>query len=145
MRARFWIPFLLMGMAAFVLAGCGSSETGSDSQGEATQAEGTHGEATPSSDTPAAESAAPMSWNEAELAVLAFADQADGTADHVVSQCASCQLHMAGKAEHALQAGDYEMHFCSEKCKASFAEDMHASLQKLPMQAEGAAWDTGTR
>jgi hypothetical protein len=121
-------------MAAFVIAGCGSQE-GGDGHGEATHAEASHGEAT--QDTHAAEPAKAMDWSEAEMAILVHADEADGATDHVIAKCASCMLHMDGKAEFAMQAGDYEMHFCSEKCKESFAEDMHASLQKLSMPEEG--------
>lgn len=130
MRARVWIPSLLMLVAAFVFAGCGSNESG-DTSADATHAEATHEE------SPAAETSAAVSLNDVELAILAHADQLDGTADHVVAKCASCKLHMDGKAEHALQAGEYEMHFCSESCKGGFAEDMHASLQKLQMLEEG--------
>jgi Fe-S oxidoreductase len=67
----------------------------------------------------------------AEEAILAQADAVDGTADKVVANCAGCQLQMAGKAEHALTAGSYAMHFCSENCKTRFSEDLHASIQGL--------------
>ena len=67
----------------------------------------------------------------AEEAILAQADATDGSADKVVANCAGCQLQMAGKAEHAITAGAYAMHFCSENCKTRFGEDLHASIQGL--------------
>ena len=72
----------------------------------------------------------------AEEAILARADAVDGTADKVVANCAGCQLQMAGKADHALTAGSYAMHFCSENCKTRFGEDMHASIQGLATSGE---------
>jgi hypothetical protein len=58
----------------------------------------------------------------AELAtVLAKADAVDGTEDHVVSKCSGCKLGMAGKADYAMQVGDYSLHFCSATCKDTFA------------------------
>lgn len=141
MRARVWIPGFLMLMAAVAFVGCGSKE-GGETHGEATHDEATHDEAMHTGGSQEAAPAEAMSWNEAEMAILVHADEADGTVDHVISKCASCQLHMDGKAEFAMQAGDYEMHFCSEKCKGAFAEDMHASLQKLPMPEEGGEAET---
>ncbi len=67
----------------------------------------------------------------AEEAILAQADALDGSADKVVANCAGCQLQMAGKAEHAITAGAYAMHFCSENCKTRFGEDLHASIQGM--------------
>jgi Fe-S oxidoreductase len=46
---------------------------------------------------------------------LAMADAQDGTVDKVVSNCAGCKLHMAGKKEHAAAVGDYTLYFC-EHC-----------------------------
>lgn len=54
---------------------------------------------------------------------LAAADAADGTEDHVVSKCYSCQLAMKGKEEIATQVNDYTVHFCSENCRTMFEED----------------------
>jgi len=54
---------------------------------------------------------------------LAAADLFDGTADHVVTRCASCNLGMQGSADHAVQIGGYELHFCSEGCAKPFQEN----------------------
>lgn len=55
-------------------------------------------------------------------AVLAMADRADGTADHVVSKCAACALAMEGDAQYAVEFEGYEVHLCSEGCKEHFEE-----------------------
>jgi len=65
-------------------------------------------------------------------AILAKADLADGTEDHVVTKCASCDLAMDGKAENAVQVGEYEMHFCSDTCSRRFKENTEASILGLP-------------
>ena len=78
---------------------------------------------------PATSAAAELS---AELkSKLAAADQVDGTADHVVSLCSGCRLGMAGKAEHSISVEGYELHMCSESCKAHFEQDLVASLTEL--------------
>lgn len=66
------------------------------------------------------------------VALLAMADLADGTEDHVVEKCASCGLGMEGNAEHAVTVGDYEMHFCSDTCSRRFEENVEATILKLP-------------
>jgi hypothetical protein len=66
------------------------------------------------------------------VALLAMADLADGTEDHVVEKCASCGLGMDGNAENAVTVGEYEMHFCSDTCSRRFEEDAEASILKLP-------------
>ena len=60
---------------------------------------------------------------------------ADGTEDHVVSQCPGCSLAMAGNAEHALEVEGYELHFCSDSCKGKFAENSEANLMALDVSA----------
>lgn len=65
--------------------------------------------------------------------ILATADMADGTADKVVSKCAGCKLGMDGKAEHAVLAHGYTLHFCSEACKARSEPDMNACISGLNM------------
>lgn len=67
----------------------------------------------------------------AAQAVLAQADRFDGQADHVVSRCAGCALHMDGRAEHALEVNDYSLHFCSNSCKADFSKDLERSIVAL--------------
>jgi hypothetical protein len=69
-------------------------------------------------------------------AILARADQVDGTADHVVSQCPGCQLHMPGTEAHAIQAGEYALHFCSEDCKSRFGKDLDKSVLALAVPEE---------
>lgn len=44
-------------------------------------------------------------------------DQADGTADHVVHQCANCALVMEGDPKHTSAVGGYTFHSCSDTCK----------------------------
>lgn len=86
----------------------------------------TAGEAEPSE-----ESAVIEISPEAE-AILAKADLADGKEDHVVEKCASCNLAMDGKPEHALQVGEYEMHFCSDTCSRRFQKNTEALILGLP-------------
>jgi hypothetical protein len=59
---------------------------------------------------------------------LAMADEVDGTKDSIVERCAGCRLGMQGSAEHPLQVGDFEMHFCSADCRTRFAEDVEKSV-----------------
>lgn len=61
-------------------------------------------------------------------AVLATADAADGTVDHVVSKCAGCRLGMDGRADHAVSAHGYQLHFCSDDCKARSSKDIDATI-----------------
>jgi len=68
--------------------------------------------------------------------ILAGADRVDGAADHVVSRCAGCQLHMQGNEAHALQMGAYAMHFCSEDCKTRFGKEVEKSVLALEIPAE---------
>jgi hypothetical protein len=65
---------------------------------------------------------------------LAAADLVDGEADHVVTRCAACNLGMQGSADHAVQIGEYELHFCSEGCAKPFAENPEQAVMamKLP-------------
>jgi hypothetical protein len=76
----------------------------------------------------AEQAAAAIEVSETALAVLAKADAFDGAADHVVSRCPSCALAMEGSAEHTLQVGDYELHFCSDHCRGTFAEGAETAL-----------------
>lgn len=84
--------------------------------------------ATPAPATPAASATAD---DPAVQAILAKADLVDGKADHIVSKCAGCDLGMDGDKAHALKAGDYKLHFCSETCRESFSEDTNKSLLAL--------------
>lgn len=76
--------------------------------------------------------------SEAAVAMLAKADLADGTEDHVVSKCLTCSLGMDGKSAHASTFGEYELHLCSAACQKSFASDPESAVLKvkLPDAAE---------
>jgi len=65
------------------------------------------------------------------LVALDKADAADGSTDRVVTNCLSCKLRMAGKAEYASHYGDYEVHLCSSHCKAFFEKDPEQVLASL--------------
>ena len=75
-----------------------------------------------------------MTDEEVQAAVatlLARADLADETEDHVVEQCAGCGLAMPGSPDHTLQVQDYEMHFCSDDCYGHFADDPDEAILAL--------------
>jgi YHS domain-containing protein len=63
--------------------------------------------------------------------VLAAADQHDGAADHVVSECTGCSLGMPGDAAHAATHEGYTLHFCSDSCKSAFEADPAAGVSRL--------------
>ena len=96
------------------------------------------GGTTPAPAAPEAPAAAAFTPDEATLKILADADAADGATDHVVSQCASCQLHMAGDPAQSSQVGDYEVHLCSAACKHRFDADPKGVLAAIPAPAAGA-------
>ena len=94
---------------------------------------------------PASSEVAPVEVSEAPASAPAFdatayeaqltaADGADGTVDHVVTQCAGCGLGMAGDPSHAAQIGEYELHLCSESCQGSFVSDPAVVLGRLPTE-----------
>ena len=64
-------------------------------------------------------------------AKLAEADTFDGKTDKVVSKCASCELGMDGKSEHALEISGYTLHFCSEDCRTGFEKDTTKAILAL--------------
>ena len=61
-------------------------------------------------------------------AKLAAADLVDGTADKIVTRCASCALGMDGSSDHTLTVMDYTLYFCTERCATAFAEDTTKSI-----------------
>jgi YHS domain-containing protein len=67
---------------------------------------------------------------------LAKADALDGTVDKVVSKCPACRLAMDGKSEHALEVAGYTLHFCSDQCKAKFAQDPTKEVLALKIPTE---------
>jgi hypothetical protein len=86
---------------------------------------------------PASEAKSAPSAAQAQVdAILARADQVDGAADHVVSRCPGCQLHMPGTEAHTVQMGDYALHFCSEDCKSRFGKDLEKSVLALAVPEE---------
>ncbi len=82
--------------------------------------------------TPSAERATAEPGDRA--AVLAAADAADGTTDHVVARCAVCGLGMDGVAEHAATFEGYTLYFCSAECRESFEANPKAILARLAKQ-----------
>jgi hypothetical protein len=66
-----------------------------------------------------------------EAEVLKAADAHDGAVDHVVGDCGGCMLGMPGDPAHAVTHEGYELHFCSESCKASFEADPAAGVSRL--------------
>lgn len=65
------------------------------------------------------------------MSILAEADKIDGNEDKLVSKCASCALMMDGKEELAHTVAGYKMHFCSEICQKSYANDAAGRLATL--------------
>jgi len=89
--------------------------------------------------TPAAE----FRPSEGQLAVLAYADAVDGTADRTVTRCPGCALAMDGSAEHAFELGGYELHFCSATCRDHFHEHPQAGVDALGEARQAAAAAAG--
>lgn len=104
-------------------------------------AEGDYGRAEPEDlGTPADASAEPLAVATIEVgpegsAMLARADAVDGSRDNVVALCSGCSLAMPGHADHAIQAGEYEMHFCSDSCQGRFMEEGEAAIVALDLPA----------
>ena len=74
-------------------------------------------------ETPAPAQVATTEISPELAAKLVLADALDGTEDKVVSKCASCALHMDGKAEHPVTLGDYSLHMCSTACQTNYADN----------------------
>jgi len=107
MRLGVWIATAALAVATLAAAGCGGEKSSGAKKAGLTE------------------------LRPEETVILVAADKVDGQEDKVVANCGGCALGMPGKAEYALTAGDYEMHFCSEACKTRFGADMHASIQGL--------------
>lgn len=86
--------------------------------------------------TPTA-SPTPLAELTVDPEVMKKADLADGTEDHVVSQCGSCALGMEGSADHAVTVGDYEMHFCSASCELRMKETPEAVMETVEKAVKG--------
>jgi len=121
MRMRIAIWSLLL-LTVALLAGCAEQTT--------PPAEEAAAEPAPE---PVAEEVVPAAFemNPALEAILAKADLVDGAEDKVVARCPGCGLGMDGSADHAVHAGDYTLHFCSEQCKEAFSEDLAGSLMAM--------------
>ena len=73
----------------------------------------------------------PIDLNEAQLAILKAADLHDGVEDGVVQECGRCALAMEGDEAHAAHVGDYELHFCSDRCKLAFEDNLPKGIGEL--------------
>lgn len=62
------------------------------------------------------------------LEQLAYADAHDGTVDHVVEDCTTCQLHMKGKEEWSASIGEYTLHLCTPRCQKMIEENPEGVL-----------------
>ncbi len=111
------IPGLVAALSAALVGGCADKQKSAE---------------TPKPEASKAEPAkAETAKAEGLKIVLAKADEFDGAADKIVSKCSSCGLGMDGKAEHAVSAHGYTLHFCSDDCKTGFSEDLDKSLLAL--------------
>ena len=106
------IPGLAAALSTAFVAGCADDKKAAE---------------TPKTEAAEAE---PAKAEDVEI-VLAKADEFDGAADRIVSKCSSCGLGMDGKAEHAVSAHGYTLHFCSDGCKTGFSQDLDTSLLAL--------------
>lgn len=79
----------------------------------------------------AAAAALDLEPTEEMLAALRGADRVDGAEDRIVSRCPGCGLAMEGTAEHTLEIGDYELHFCSATCQEHFEKNPVAGIESL--------------
>ena len=68
------------------------------------------------------------------LEILAKADAHDGTVDHVVEDCASCKLHMKGRAEYSATLRGYTLHLCTDRCRQTLANDPEKVLTSLDLE-----------
>ena len=130
MPVRFGAALCAGLLVAWIVAGCGGERQGTGERGTETR-----GEAQVQGETTRGAGAAQVS-TEVE-AILVRADQVDGSADKVIAHCAGCALRMAGTKDHALQVGQYEMHFCSEGCKGKFTEDTQKAILALTIPDAG--------
>ena len=133
--AEWRIPCLVVVISLLMLSGCDRQEpTASETADKAVEQAKSAETAEPAEQAEAAKEPAEevVTQIDALLKVkLAAADQLDGTADKIVSKCASCALSMDGKKEHSLKVDEYTLYFCSEKCKSAFAENTIESIKSL--------------
>jgi YHS domain-containing protein len=123
-----WIGLVLF--CLILTVGCGGYESG-DTAAEPSEETTVATEAVEEEAAPelAIEIPAPMA--EMVGAVLAKADAYDGTTDQIIANCPGCALAMEGNPDHALHIAGHELHFCSEDCKAQFAENAMENLIAL--------------
>lgn len=67
---------------------------------------------------------------------LAYADAHDGTVDQVVEDCASCKLHMKGKAEITAMVGGYTFHCCADRCKVAILTNPEKILASISVDED---------
>ena len=116
-RSMFWVLVCCVSVGGW-LVGCGHHGHDRDAAAEGAE--------------PAFEEAAAIVEVSPEMeAVLARADLADGTEDHVVAKCSGCGLAMDGSADHVLNVGEYELHFCSDSCQGRVENDVTGALMAL--------------
>ena len=115
---RFLVVLMMIALG-FVLAGCGDSGPG------------------PEAPT-ATVAMLPEELEAAVATLLARADLADETEDHVVEKCLTCGLAMDGSPDQVVQAHGYEIHFCSPGCKESADEDIDQAILALGELEESA-------
>ncbi len=70
-------------------------------------------------------------------AVLAAADQADGSEDRVVHRCAVCGLGMDGSPEITSTWRGYTFYHCSQHCREQFDRDPVKVLARLEVPPPG--------
>lgn len=124
---RIWI--LSVAAAVALLTGCGAGDDAGAAADHAAAAADQAAEAATSAEHVAVTVAA----TPAMTAVLVKADQADGAEDHIVAKCPGCALAMEGSADHAMEVGDYSLHFCSDSCKDRFGENAAQAILELPV------------
>jgi hypothetical protein len=113
--------FAVLGLS--LLAGC--------SQEEAVEVESSPTPETPLAAPEVTHATPSMDLDEAQLAILRAADLHDGAEDGVVQECGRCAFAMEGDESHAVHVGDYELHFCSDRCKLAFEDDLPKGLGDL--------------
>lgn len=119
---RQFVTVLLLG-AALMMVACGGGDAETVADAKPTQVE-----------TPGG--GEDLTTNATIMATLNAADAFDGTADKVISKCASCALMMDGKPEMKADVAGFEMHFCSAPCQDSYKNDAKGRLETLKIPSE---------
>ncbi len=80
---------------------------------------------------PSSDEGVDMELTPEQLATLDAADLLDSQQDKIVEKCGRCALAMDGDETHASHVGEYELHFCSDSCKASFEADPAKGIAEM--------------